>query len=77
MTPDILAAPQPVDRARLTWRKSSYSNGAGGMCVEVAPMAGTTAVRDSKNPDGPILVFTDPHWRDFVARVGNGSLEAR
>jgi hypothetical protein len=35
------------------WRKSSFSNGQGGACVEVAGSLG--AVRDSKNPGGPVL----------------------
>jgi hypothetical protein len=35
------------------WRKSSYSGGEGGQCVEVAGTLG--AVRDSKNPAGPTL----------------------
>lgn len=43
MTPD-----QP-----LRWRKSSRSGGNGGACVELAHTLG--AVRDSKNPSGPVL----------------------
>jgi hypothetical protein len=35
------------------WRKSSFSNGQGGACVEVA--SGLDRVRDSKNPGGPVL----------------------
>jgi hypothetical protein len=38
------------------WRKSSRS-GAVGNCVELAPLAGVTAIRDSKCPTGPALVF--------------------
>ncbi|GGS52633.1 DUF397 domain-containing protein [Actinokineospora fastidiosa] len=38
------------------WRKSSRS-GAVGNCVELAPLDGGTAVRDSKCPTGPALVF--------------------
>jgi len=36
----------------LVWRKSSFSGGNGGQCVELANLG---AVRDSKNPDGPTL----------------------
>lgn len=41
------------------WRKSSFS-GTNSDCVELATTPHTTAVRDSKNPDGPILAFP-PH----------------
>lgn len=41
-----------MDTAKMRWRKSSYSAGNGGDCVEVAY---TGAVRDSKNPTGPAL----------------------
>jgi hypothetical protein len=49
----------------LVWRKSrrSVSNGA---CVEVAPARGKVAVRDSKNPDGPVLLYTSAEWRRFL-----------
>lgn len=38
------------------WHKSSYSTGKQN-CVEVAQLAESTAVRDSKDRDGPALVF--------------------
>ena len=47
-----------VDPDGATWRKSTYSNGSGGNCVEVADLPNGRAVRDSKHPEGPILVFT-------------------
>jgi hypothetical protein len=57
------------------WYKSSYS-GSGGQqngCVEVArPPAGGVAVRDSKDPDGPRLIFTPGHWRAFTGQVKAG-----
>ncbi|KEZ34806.1 DUF397 domain-containing protein [Frankia sp. CeD] len=56
--------------APLTWRKSSYSGGTGGNCVEVATLPdGGRAVRDSKNPDGPALHFTATEWAAFLAGV--------
>ncbi|MEU4891908.1 DUF397 domain-containing protein [Streptomyces sp. NPDC044780] len=59
----------------LQWRKSSYSNGSGGNCVEVAGLAGEgTAVRDSKVPGGPVVGFSGGAWRDFVAAVRSGRL---
>jgi len=62
-----------VDLTGAQWRKSSYSSGNGGQCVEVARnLPGVVAVRDSKDPDGPALVFTADQWRAFIsgARAG-------
>lgn len=62
---------------RATWRKSSYSGGAGN-CVEVASnLPGAVGVRDSKDPDGQALVFTTPAWRAFADRVKSGKLGQR
>ena len=56
-----------------TWRKSSYSNQDGGNCVEVADgFAGIMPVRDSKDPNGPALVFTAAAWSAFVTEVKAG-----
>jgi uncharacterized protein DUF397 len=56
--------------ANLTWVKSSYSSGQGDNCVEVAVLAdGGFAVRDSKDPNGPVLGFTADEWRAFVGGV--------
>ncbi|NUK28432.1 DUF397 domain-containing protein [Streptomyces lunaelactis] len=50
-----------------TWRKSSYSGGSGGDCLEVADgHPDIVPVRDSKNPDGPKLVFPAATWSAFV-----------
>jgi Domain of unknown function (DUF397) len=57
------------DLSRAVWQKSIYSNN-GGACVEVAAnLPGIVAVRDSKDPDGPKLVFTVAEWRAFVRGV--------
>ena len=41
------------------WRTSSYSGGNGGECLQVAapPSAGRVLIRDSKDPDGPVLAL--------------------
>ncbi|WP_433547475.1 DUF397 domain-containing protein [Streptomyces sp. CA-294286] len=52
-----------------SWRKSTYSNGTGGECVEFAPLAAQAAVRDSKSPDGPVLTFARTSWVEFVRTV--------
>lgn len=49
-----------------SWFKSSYSNGAGGECVECAHAAGGVLVRDSKNIDGPVLDIRSHAWRIFL-----------
>ena len=65
-----------VDPEGATWRKSTYSNGSGGNCVEVADLPNGRAVRDSKHPEGPILVFTGDAWRAFVQSIEAGELRA-
>jgi hypothetical protein len=59
-----------VDLTGATWRKSTYSNGSGGDCVEAttAP-GGHPALRDSKNPDGPALLFTPSQWHTFIQGI--------
>ncbi|KDA41418.1 DUF397 domain-containing protein [Frankia sp. B2] len=62
--------------SQLHWRKSSYSNGNGGNCVEVADLPdGGRAVRDSKDRSGPTLVFTAAEWAAFVAGVRDGEFD--
>lgn len=59
-----------TDLSRSVWRKSSFSNGTGGDCVEVADLdRGHRAVRDSKDPNGPVLRFTPAEWAAFTAGV--------
>ena len=56
----------------LAWRKSSYS-GSGDNCVEVAALPdGGQAVRDSKEPDGPVLTFTPGEWNAFIKGAKDG-----
>ncbi|MFG1955709.1 DUF397 domain-containing protein [Micromonospora sp. NPDC048830] len=58
-----------MDPTGARWRKSTRSSGQGGACVEVADnLPGVVAVRDSKDPSGPVLAFGPDAWRAFVAR---------
>jgi hypothetical protein len=60
-----------VDDAR--WRKSSYSSGNGGDCVEVGQATGMIAVRDTKDyGEGQVHRFSTAGWRVFVARLKAG-----
>ncbi|WOX11990.1 DUF397 domain-containing protein [Streptomyces sp. N50] len=53
------------------WRKSSYSNGTGGDCVEVRDdLPGLVPVRDSKVPHCPALFIPAPAWVSFVDWAG-------
>ena len=53
----------------LTWCKSSYSGSNGGNCIQVAVAADTVAVRDSKDPHGPMLAFDARGWQRFTELV--------
>jgi Domain of unknown function (DUF397) len=66
----------PTDLTQAVWVKSSLSNGSGGDCVEVARnLPDVVAVRDSKDPDGPKLVFTPDEWRAFAAGIRGGEFD--
>ncbi|MEU4115901.1 DUF397 domain-containing protein [Kitasatospora sp. NPDC028055] len=58
------------------WHKSSFS-GAQSECVEVAAgLPGAVPVRDSKDPDGPALLFAAEAWVSFLAGVKGGEFSA-
>ncbi len=57
------------DRPPAMWRKSSYSGSQADDCVEVAPDGASVAVRDSKDPDGPMLAFAPRAWNDFLTKL--------
>ena len=64
------------EESRAVWHKSSHSNGSGGNCVEVAELAGDDrAVRDSKDPAGPKLVFPAAEWLAFTTGVKAGEFD--
>jgi len=60
----------------LRWRKSSYSSGQGGNCIEVADLGSDLrAVRHSKHPQGTLLIFGAAEWSQFVATVCTAQFE--
>ncbi|MGM1076887.1 DUF397 domain-containing protein [Streptomyces sp. H28] len=53
------------------WRRSTYSDGNGGNCVEVASgLPGVVPVRDSKVAGGPVVVVGAVAWTEFIGAVG-------
>ncbi|GII85924.1 hypothetical protein Ssi03_39140 [Sphaerisporangium siamense] len=65
-----------LDLRHAQWRKSTFS-GPEDNCVEVASnLPGIRAVRDSKNPTGPALVFSSGTWTMFLAGITDGALNA-
>jgi Domain of unknown function (DUF397) len=63
-----------AERGALFWLKAQRS-GANGQCVEIASTASKIAVRDSKDPDGPILVYTPTEFSAFVEGARNGEFD--
>jgi hypothetical protein len=64
-----------IDFNGATWRKSGRSQGTGDACVEVAGFAAAVAVRDSKNPAGPVLAFGRQAWTDFAGQARAGQFD--
>ncbi|MWA12440.1 DUF397 domain-containing protein [Streptomyces sp. BA2] len=58
------------------WRKSSYSSDTGGECIEFAPREGGLALRDSKNPEGPVFTISPGAFARFVRAAADGGLTA-
>jgi hypothetical protein len=66
-----------IDFTKADWRKSSYS-GANNNCVEVARnLPHAVAVRDSKDPRGPVLAMSRQQWESFTASVKAGLFDPR
>ncbi|MFE2412609.1 DUF397 domain-containing protein [Kitasatospora sp. NPDC059408] len=66
-----------LDLSSARWVKSSRSTD-GGQCIEVAPgFTGVMPVRDSKDPNGPALVFTADAWQSFVTAIRADEFDAR
>lgn len=63
---------QPI--SRVVWRKSSYSNGSGGNCVEVAAAPLLVAVRDSCDRQHSHLAFNHAAWQAFITAVKTAEL---
>ncbi|WP_067689139.1 DUF397 domain-containing protein [Nocardia jejuensis] len=64
-----------IDRSELAWRKSTFSNPSGN-CVEMAPLAdGQVAVRNSRDPEGSLIVYTRPEIDAFLQGAKSGEFD--
>jgi Domain of unknown function (DUF397) len=62
------------ERTGLAWLKAQSSS-HNGQCVEIASAASKIAIRDSKDPDGPILVYTTAEFKAFLDGARNGEFD--
>ncbi|WP_089156144.1 DUF397 domain-containing protein [Micromonospora sp. NBS 11-29] len=62
----------PSDPVPVSWRKSSRSGANDSNCVEVADLSHALAVRDSKDPGGPLLLFDRAAWSRFIVGLRRG-----
>jgi hypothetical protein len=63
-----------AERSALFWLKAQASGG-NGACVEIASTIDKIAMRDSKDPDGPILVYTPTEFSAFLESARNGEFD--
>jgi hypothetical protein len=64
-----------ADWQSAAWRKSTRSSPSGDNCVEVAFDGDAVAVRDTKNRDAAMLIFTSDEWQAFIDGVKSGEFE--
>lgn len=69
----VTDARAPGSRPSVRWRKAGRSG--QGNCVEVAAVAGRIGVRDSKDPDGAVLMYTVAEWDAFLDGVKRGEFD--
>jgi uncharacterized protein DUF397 len=63
-----------IGRSSGQWRKSSYSGGNSGQCVEVAFTGEAVGIRDSKDPHGPRLVVAASVFHSLVMQLKTNAL---
>ena len=71
-------AHETSELAGVAWHVSTRSSGGGGNCVEAGPLAdgsGRVAVRHSRHPDGPVIIYTRTEWEAFIEGVKDGEFD--
>ncbi|MEV6002235.1 DUF397 domain-containing protein [Streptomyces griseomycini] len=68
-----MSTAEPVGRPS-AWFRSSYSNGAGGECVECAISRDRAHVRDSKDTDALVVTVTHRTWASFLQALKDDRL---
>ena len=64
-----------VIRPVIFWRKAKSCNAATN-CVELAALGeDSVAMRNSRDPDGPVIVWTRPEFRELLDRMRAGDLD--
>ncbi|NEA21294.1 DUF397 domain-containing protein [Actinomadura bangladeshensis] len=63
------------DEPHTTWRKSSHTSQEGGTCVELAVLNTLVGVRDSTDPEGPVLRFGRDGLTRLLERIKTGELD--
>ncbi|MBD2893422.1 hypothetical protein amrb99_23430 [Actinomadura sp. RB99] len=58
-----------MDLHNVSWRKSSHSTNNGGDCIELGALPNAVVARDSKDPDGPRLVFDRHAFAEFLTHI--------
>ncbi|MER5210348.1 DUF397 domain-containing protein [Streptomyces sp. NPDC002838] len=69
-----MSTAEPKDDGHLIWFTSTYSNGAGGECVECALADTRALVRDSKCARGPVVTVGSGAWCPFLQALKHGKL---
>lgn len=71
-----------MDLTGAVWRRASSSDATDEASVEIAFLAGSKegseqviAMRDSRHPEGPVLIFTPEEWQAFTAGVQDGEFD--
>lgn len=64
-----------VNLANAVWKKSTRSGPVSDNCVEIAFVDGAIAMRDSKDPAGPVLLFTAGEWDAFRGGMKDGEFD--
>lgn len=62
----------------VAWHISTRSGSGGGNCVEAGPVrddSGRVAVRHSRHPDGPVIVYPEAEWAGFVRGIKKGEFD--